>query len=238
MSLGVGILVISGLAAFLLLQHNYNLTNHTPENPSAEVLGASAMVEITNQIVANIPQGNNVFLITYKYRICNVGNATVSNLTATSRFNHTANNDFTVVSLTTNSNLNINEDYNGKSDTSLIEGNNFIGPGNCKEIQLTIRLTYNNQSQEFINYVDASGRTQVSSGSSSSSGGGGSSTSNSGGTSTGTPNPTSPSSSKTSTTNPGFGGGSGSTYDAAQITFYLGQGNAGQPIYTYWGKGK
>lgn len=193
---GLIILVSVVSAAVFILNNRTQPQTNKPDDVGVAI---SDDLTIVNQLLSFVDEGNGFYLIKYQYTINHAGNYPALNLSASSWFNDTTLNTFQVVSLTTNSSLTLNPNFDGKSDRSLLSGNNSLPPMSSAQILLTVRLSYGDISRKFINFVETAGdagnasssSVPASSGSGSGAGGGGSTSSfiSSSSTSTGTSSP-------------------------------------------------
>lgn len=244
--------LILATTAFALISLSNTQLQKSDDSPVPEpvVLGITDDLSISNEIISNVNEGNNTFLISYRYTITHDGNYPALNLSANSWFNDSIANSFQIVSLTTGSHLTLNPSFDGKSDRSLLSGSNFMPANSSAQIVLTIRLTYNDQNRQFINFVETAGDSDDSSNSSSSSSASSSASgtssdsttsSHSGTTPTGTTTTSTSSSSSVSATvsttvsAPGSGGSIGGLYDSSQVTFIVVNGEA---LSGFIGKGQ
>lgn len=206
-SIIAGIIIIA-VTTFFALAVIFTQPGSYVDGPETDVdVAISDDLSITSRILTFVDEGNGSFLISYQYDIVHAGDYPALNLSASSWFNDSLLNTFAVISLTTNSSLTLNPNFNGMDDRDLLSGSNFLAPNSSAQIILTVRLSYQDISRQFINFVETAGDSGLGSSSSTSSRTS-SRTSSSGRTSTSASPAPAPSSTSSST---GSGTGSSTT---------------------------
>ncbi len=160
--MGLVILIALGIIAYFVLRgtnfFNTNVSVASSSQSCTTVPVDAGDLSITNQITANTKNSDGTLTITYMYTIRNDSAATVYNLFATSRFNHSTPGLFSIISFSSTG-LNLNPNFNGMSDINILANANILPPYAEINIYLTIRLKYSADIHPFINYVTVAGKT-------------------------------------------------------------------------------
>ncbi len=128
------------------------------ENAFGEVLGASADLAVTSQILSYYDNGNGTFTVNYRYNIQNPNSVGVNILSGTSEFEF-ADHTTPTMSVTSFSSpsLSLNSGFNGTSSTNMFSGSNSIAATSFATIDTSIIVTFSNTSPGLTNFIEVSG---------------------------------------------------------------------------------
>lgn len=97
---------------------------------------------VAKQVTNVVNNGNGTYDVTYEVRVRNEGGVLLNNLQLTEDLTPTYDiTPFILVSPPTSSNLTINPNFNGNSDTNLLAGTDTLPVGETRTLTFTVRIT-------------------------------------------------------------------------------------------------